>query len=205
MILYTARVVDNADVTTLMGKLDDVLTGELDEEGTINHPYICIYIQYVRCCLLTKCNCNLLMFRKRNTEIDPKLENALLAAQYTAQYISAGNQLLNSKKSIIERGLATFCAEECLVDSELSRVKAKNKALLMELENYDSLELKYNNLIQFCVPKFDKFKRAEEKHRKSHSVRSHSTSYSDGICRRRQKSFESKSLVISIRNKLCYV
>ncbi len=57
------------------------------------------------------------------TEIDPKLKESLNAAQYIAQYLDAGKDMLLRKKNVIEKGIDIFDEEEQSLDFEISKYR----------------------------------------------------------------------------------
>lgn len=98
-------------MSSLTAALDDVLTGDVGDEGVLLSDHRGRTVLIAVCCV--------------SAEVDPRLAHALQTAQLTAQYIVAGNRLLKSKQATIERGIAAFDDEEDRLDLQLSKLRCE--------------------------------------------------------------------------------
>ena len=77
---------------------------------------------------------------------------AITSAQLSVQYLLACNTTLKNRKKIISKALNTFDCEEEALDLELARLRARERAMARECQEYDNLQNQYLELLNDLDP-----------------------------------------------------
>lgn len=120
-------MVENADPSPLLYSMDDILTGDVRDEGVYAAEHFLFR--------------STIYSNVTVTEVDPRLAQALKVAQLTAQYIVASNQLLQTKQEVIQKGIAAFDEEEERLDLELSKLRCGHLSCLIRTSASEACKL----------------------------------------------------------------
>lgn len=108
-------------------------------------------------------------------DVDPRLYHAMQLAQYSTQYLLGCRTLLNQRETVIEQATKCFEKEEADLDMQISKMRARNSALMREDDDLRDLQQQYTTLMEDYSPGFEKEQQAEH------------------VWRRKQRSFQMES------------
>jgi hypothetical protein len=141
------RIINRTDVATLMTVVDDISRGDISEKGNIfiiytNFIFIIVFIIFIILILII--------------DIDPIFEKSVILAQLSTQYLLSCENLLHNRTKVIKKAINAFNNEEEELDFQISKYKAREKALRREKKSLDDLQSQYSEIISNSDPKLEK-------------------------------------------------
>eukprot|EP00602_Paraphysomonas_sp_CaronLab_P000810 CAMPEP_0185028984 /NCGR_PEP_ID=MMETSP1103-20130426/15084_1 /TAXON_ID=36769 /ORGANISM="Paraphysomonas bandaiensis, Strain Caron Lab Isolate" /LENGTH=891 /DNA_ID=CAMNT_0027563583 /DNA_START=330 /DNA_END=3002 /DNA_ORIENTATION=+ len=106
-------------------------------------------------------------------DVDPRFHHTVQLAQYATQYLLACQEMFIEKEKILNKALDCFVEEEEHIDVQISKLRARNKALQREHEDVDDLHEQYLDLLKVLSPDMAKKFVAQEETRNKKSSRKH--------------------------------
>ena len=124
-------------------------------------------------------------------DVDSDLLSTINIAQLSAQYLNSSIKMMDQKKLMMETALNAFDEEDMKLDNEITKLKAKNKALMKENMSLDEIFSQYQDLLQTLDPEL-----AERHERKVYA-----TNMQEAYEREKERGKERELEVAAMREK----
>jgi len=85
-------------------------------------------------------------------DVDPAMRQAVLLAQLSSQYLLGCHNLLKNREKLLQGAMRKVEDEEQVINIQLAKCKARDKALRRESRKLDSLRLEYVGLLDSLDP-----------------------------------------------------